>query len=432
MDEELVIQIEEEDGVNINELLEEHNLEVESGIIYGSEEDIEEFLYDLIDEIGLKKTLYVAESIEGLEEKLQDLIAGDSSLESAYSRINDENEEDIEESENKAASEFEYDEQEVERDFLLDSGISSTTHKIEDMEQFREFVIDKIVIDEDTIESYINSDSNSIQYFEVTLNDMISEFSEEEKADIMREAGRYILYVIMSELPYDIDSVFADIVKEFDVRVIDIPAGFNIEIPNSLFGIDLKIEAINVDEKNKRYSSKDGVLFNKEGTKLLRYPSAKEGEEYTILDEVTEVDDIAFLGAKKLKAIHVDPKNKNLISKDGVLFHKHSASLDLLCYPAGREGVEYTVPQIVSRINQNAFSFVTNLRKVKLFENATNRMIAVFKNEKKITDIDLIPLSLEEAIGCGHVGANIPKEEQEEQYRKHLLILKLSNNFIRK
>ena len=53
---------------------------------------------------------------------------------------------------------------------------------------------------------------------------------------------------------------------------------------------------INVSPNNKNYSSIDGVLFNKDGTELLAYTGGNDRSEYTIPDGVTTVCENAFLG----------------------------------------------------------------------------------------------------------------------------------------
>lgn len=46
------------------------------------------------------------------------------------------------------------------------------------------------------------------------------------------------------------------------------------------------LEAINVNNDNKNYSSRGGVLYNKTGTKLVRCPVGKKGNIlWTIIRE---------------------------------------------------------------------------------------------------------------------------------------------------
>lgn len=49
-----------------------------------------------------------------------------------------------------------------------------------------------------------------------------------------------------------------------------------------------------VDSENTVFSAKDGVLFNKSGTKLLAYPEGNARTSYTIPEGVTSIDGWAF------------------------------------------------------------------------------------------------------------------------------------------
>jgi len=54
------------------------------------------------------------------------------------------------------------------------------------------------------------------------------------------------------------------------------------------------LQSIIVDANNQYFKSIDGVLFNKLGTDLLYFPTAKAGSSYTIPDGVTKVEQQAF------------------------------------------------------------------------------------------------------------------------------------------
>ena len=53
---------------------------------------------------------------------------------------------------------------------------------------------------------------------------------------------------------------------------------------NAFFACD-QLESINVDNGNEKYTSENGVLFNKGKTEIIKYPSAKSDiAEYIIPD----------------------------------------------------------------------------------------------------------------------------------------------------
>ena len=59
-----------------------------------------------------------------------------------------------------------------------------------------------------------------------------------------------------------------------------------------------------VEEGNKNYKSVDGVLFSKDMKRLICYPCGKNGEEYTVPDGVEIIEEDAFLNVEKLRKIY--------------------------------------------------------------------------------------------------------------------------------
>lgn len=62
-----------------------------------------------------------------------------------------------------------------------------------------------------------------------------------------------------------------------------------------------KIREVIVDKDNPIFSSRDGVLFNKDQTELLFYPDGRNLEEYTIPDTVNEISNYAFTNCTGLR-----------------------------------------------------------------------------------------------------------------------------------
>ncbi len=58
-----------------------------------------------------------------------------------------------------------------------------------------------------------------------------------------------------------------------------------------------------VSEANPYYSSENGVLFNKDKTELIRYPSAAKASAYTVPDGVKKINKLAFFSAKSITEI---------------------------------------------------------------------------------------------------------------------------------
>jgi hypothetical protein len=63
-----------------------------------------------------------------------------------------------------------------------------------------------------------------------------------------------------------------------------------------------------VETNNTNYSSDDGVLFNKDKTALICYPSGKVGSPYIIPNSVTNLENDAFYESSKLTSIVIPDK----------------------------------------------------------------------------------------------------------------------------
>ncbi len=75
---------------------------------------------------------------------------------------------------------------------------------------------------------------------------------------------------------------------------INIPASVETIGKGALVGADLN--NIYVSEENKNYKDVDGVLYSKDGTKLLVYPLGKTAETYAIPDGTKTLASYAFIG----------------------------------------------------------------------------------------------------------------------------------------
>lgn len=77
----------------------------------------------------------------------------------------------------------------------------------------------------------------------------------------------------------------------------------NIKI--SAFSLCEKLECINVDRENQSYTDADGVLFDKNMTKLIKYPNGKKTENYVIPDGVKIIGSHAFEYCPYLKSVTI-------------------------------------------------------------------------------------------------------------------------------
>ena len=77
------------------------------------------------------------------------------------------------------------------------------------------------------------------------------------------------------------------------LEVIWIPESVEVIKP-SAFGCCIFLESIEVDEGNRFFKSVDGVLFSKDGKKLLAFPAGRMEENYIVPEGVEVIGENAF------------------------------------------------------------------------------------------------------------------------------------------
>lgn len=184
-------------------------------------------------------------------------------------------------------------------------------------------------------------------------------------------------YAFGCEYDYDADLAFESIF---------IPASVTSIGYNAFYECDYLKEII--VSKNNLYFSNDehGVLFNKDKTKLIKYPSGKDIVDYVIPEGVELICDSSFDGSainnlyipssvsemvylsNQTKFVTVDSENEYFSNDDsGVLFDKKKTKL--ICYPAFSNSTSYNVPESVNELEISAFYGAENLESVELADN---------------------------------------------------------------
>ena len=146
---------------------------------------------------------------------------------------------------------------------------------------------------------------------------------------------------------------------------------------------------IQVSPENPTISVIDGVVFNKDGTRLIACPCNKAGA-YEIPDGVLEIGSHAFENCNDLTDVTIPvsvasiegnpfdfaqlelklaPENPEFSLIDGVLFDKTGTKL--LVYPCGRPGDAYEIPEGTTEIGAFAFAGCRQLSKVTIPESVT-------------------------------------------------------------
>ena len=111
------------------------------------------------------------------------------------------------------------------------------------------------------------------------------------------------------------------------------------------------IDWFEVDSNNQYYSSDNGVLYNKDKSALILCPISVSGV-FVIPDNLSSVDEKAFVDCMNISAFEVGSSNQYFSSVDGVLYDKNQTRL-IRC-PALKEG-EVIAPTTVTEYAENSF-----------------------------------------------------------------------------
>ena len=152
------------------------------------------------------------------------------------------------------------------------------------------------------------------------------------------------------------------------------------------------LECFNVAMDNICYTSIDGILYSKDLKQLIKVPMGKKLVKFQIPDNVTcinrwafhdcssllsleiskdviSIDEHALWGCSSLKNINVALDNLNYTSIDGVLYSKDLKRI--ICFPLGKNLLEYRIPYGVISIDDYTFGWCTSLQNIDIPESVT-------------------------------------------------------------
>ena len=116
-------------------------------------------------------------------------------------------------------------------------------------------------------------------------------------------------------------------------------------------------------------------------------------EEITIPDSVTRIGENPFSMCKQLSAINVSPDHPTLEVIDGALFEKTTSFKEtaehLICYPIGKAGKTYVIPQGTRIIGVWAFYGCTSLEKIEMPSSMISIMNAAFYGCTSLEKIEI-------------------------------------------
>ena len=106
---------------------------------------------------------------------------------------------------------------------------------------------------------------------------------------------------------------------------------------------NIYLKEIIANEENENFSSVEGVLYDKNITKMIFYPRGKTDVSYNVPNTVSSIQYESLAMAEHLKSIMVGSGNEDYISIDGVLYKKlGDSSITLNIYPSAKIDNEYT------------------------------------------------------------------------------------------
>lgn len=139
-----------------------------------------------------------------------------------------------------------------------------------------------------------------------------------------------------------------------------------------------------------RGESADAVIPDTLGGKPVKeigqytFASATHVKSVSIPASVTKIEDPSFYTLPLLESITVAEDNVGFTVVDGVLYHKKMGTV--YCYPQGKTGDIYTMPETVKTIYAHAF-YNCQLTEVTMSANVTKVQTGAFAESKKLTTV---------------------------------------------
>lgn len=156
------------------------------------------------------------------------------------------------------------------------------------------------------------------------------------------------------------------------VKTIELGKNVN-SIGKDVFLNNKVFEGFTVVDKNKDYSTVDGVLYNKDGNSIIMFPAGKTGT-FQLPQGVSEIREGAFKNSA-ITEINI-PQDSALDTIGNNAFE--SAKITSI-----------SLPEAVTVINSETFKNAENLKAVELGSNVSKISKSAFEGTKSLTEINL-------------------------------------------
>ncbi len=161
------------------------------------------------------------------------------------------------------------------------------------------------------------------------------------------------------------------------------------------------LTAIHVDADHASYQSIDGVLFDKSGTTLIKYPEARPDTSYTVPAACHTLSDWSFIGAKNLQTI--DISSVKTLGADVFYFCVALKSITvpegITALPSNTFGCcialeSVQLPSTLQEIGENCFFSCTALKSITLPEGLARIFSYAFAHCTSLMELT-VPKSVE-------------------------------------
>ncbi|MBQ8763672.1 MAG: leucine-rich repeat protein [Clostridia bacterium] len=180
------------------------------------------------------------------------------------------------------------------------------------------------------------------------------------------------------EIPNTVQRLSACAFQGANVEYISIPESVS-EIATDSFFTNLK--GISVDSNNSYFSSDDcGVLFNKDKTKLIRYPALSDRTGYKVPESVVELEICAFDDSQNLVSIELPDNIEEIgyctfngcVNLKNITLPKNLKVIGEYAFQNCKNLENFVIPYGVEKLGYYTFRWSENIEYVHITEDTTS------------------------------------------------------------